>query len=110
MSDDTVPDTERNPNGWQMQRFADIKIFPLSTFDDTPGLSSADGKFPSAAGHVAFTTLLAYMQTFMLLDVLEDLRSPAKPSLPSTVVTCAKWTKEELAPSLLSARVANRSW
>ena len=60
MSDDTVPDTERYPNGWQMQRFADMQMF-------------RDGTFPSSSGHVATTTLLADMQTFVLPDVLEDL-------------------------------------
>ena len=32
-----------------------------------------DGTIPSSAGHVATTTLLADMQTFVLQDVLEDL-------------------------------------
>ena len=36
-----------------------------------------DGTFPSSAGHVATTTLLADMQTFVLPDLLEDLCSPA---------------------------------
>ena len=47
-----------------MQRFADVQMF-------------CDGTFPSSAGHVATTTLLADMQTFVLPDVLEDLCSPA---------------------------------
>ena len=47
-----------------MQRFADMQMF-------------RDGTFPSSAGHVATTTLLDDMQTFVLLDVLEDLRPPA---------------------------------
>ena len=33
--------------------------------------------FPPAADRVALTTLLIVMQTFLLPDVLEDLRSPA---------------------------------
>jgi hypothetical protein len=44
-------------------------------------LSSAGGTFPSAAGHVATTTLLADMLTFLLPDVLVDLRSSANPRL-----------------------------
>ena len=68
-----------------------------------------DGTFPSSAGHVVTTTLLADMQTFVLPDVLEDLCSPANLRYHDRFVTCAIWTKEELASSLLSARVANRS-
>jgi hypothetical protein len=55
------------------------------------------------------TTLLADMQTFLLPDVLEDLRSPANLRYQARSLLAQKWTKEELAPSLLSARVANRS-
>ena len=47
-----------------MQRFADMQMF-------------RDGTFPSSAGQVATTTLLADMQTFVLPDVLEDPCSPA---------------------------------
>ena len=40
--------------------------------------TGTDGTFPSAAGHVALTTLLADMQTIPLPDVPQDLCSPAK--------------------------------
>ena len=30
MSDDTVPKTERNPNSWLIQRFADMQTFQNS--------------------------------------------------------------------------------
>ena len=57
------PIRSENPNGWQMQRFADMQMF-------------RDGTFPSPVGHVATTTLLAGMQTLLLPDALEDLCSP----------------------------------
>jgi hypothetical protein len=81
MSDDTVPGTERNPNGWQMLRFADMQTFPLSRVRRLMVLMELCRWYVPirrwSRGLNFFSTLLAYMQTFLLPDVLEDLCSSA---------------------------------
>ena len=53
------PIRSENPNGWQMQRFADMRMATTTLLA------------------MATTTLLADMQTLVLPDILEDLCSPA---------------------------------
>ena len=54
------------------------------------------------------TTLLADMQTFLLPDVLEDIRSPANLRYHARSLLAQNGQKRNWHP-LLSARVANRS-
>ena len=71
----------------------------------------SDGTFPSAAGHVATTTVLADMQTFPLPDVLEDLRSPSNLRYQAQSLLAQYGQKRDWHPLFwVFVQVANRSW